>query len=136
MVAPLNPEVTISEFMAAVSENNLVTMGQLWGTKDGPAGERMDRVQLEQRLTIMRSYLMHERYEVQVVPPGRMLPTSDRERAYEVRLFRNGCTPVVPFTLVQLDGGWLVRSVDLTQAGNPARNCTVPRAEPAPEKLR
>ena len=61
---PVDPQVTVTRFMSAVEANNLVAMADLWGTKDGPSIEEMDRTELEMRLTVMRSYLTHDGYEV------------------------------------------------------------------------
>ena len=124
MPAPSDPQTTIDRFMTAVAANDLVTMGGLWGTSQGPASDRMNRDELQQRLTIMRSYLVHDRYEVLEGDPARQLSTEVNERFYRVRLTRHGCAPEVPFSVVRVGEGWLIRSIDLAQAGNPARRCS------------
>ncbi len=118
---PVDPQVTITRFMSAVDANNLMAMGQLWGTKRGPAIEKMDRSDLEKRLTVMQRYLIHDEYEV--LDGETMGRVDDGTRAYRIRLTRAGCVHDVPFELVRVGGGWLVSSIDLTQAGNPARRC-------------
>ncbi len=118
---PADPQVTVTRFMSAVEANNLAAMGQLWGTKRGPAIEKMDRTDLEKRLTVMQRYLTHDEYEVLAAETmGRI---DDRTRAYRIRLTRAGCVHNVPFELVRVGGGWLVSNIDLAQAGNPARAC-------------
>ncbi len=107
--------------MSAVDANNLLAMAQLWGTRDGPSIEKMDRTELDMRLTVMRSYLTHEEYEI--LASGSLARVDDRARAYDIRLTRAGCVHMVPFELVRVGGGWLVSNVDLTRAGNPARSC-------------
>ncbi len=115
---PVDPQVTVTRFMSAVEAKNLVAMGQLWGTTRGPAVEKMDPADLEKRLTVMQRYLTHDEYEVRA---GAM--AGDRLRSYQIQLTRAGCVHTVPFELVRLGGGWLVSNIDLTQAGNPAREC-------------
>lgn len=121
LMLPVDPQVTVTRFMSAVEANNLVAMGQLWGTKRGPAIEKMDRSDLEKRLTVMQRYLIHDEYEV--LDGETMGRLDDRTRAYRIRLTRAGCVHNVPFELIRLGGGWLVSNIDLAQAGNPARAC-------------
>ncbi|MFB3110458.1 MAG: hypothetical protein ACE10G_00320 [Gemmatimonadales bacterium] len=121
LMLPLDPEVTLSRFMSAVQANDLASMSQLWGTKDGLAARKMERAELNQRLTVMRIMLKHERYEItaDLLTAG----LDDKTRLYHVRLTRMGCQVDVPFELIRLGEGWLVSVIDLTQAGNPARTC-------------
>ncbi len=121
LMIPVDPQVTVTRFMSAVEANNLVAMGQLWGTKDGPSIEEMDSAELDMRLTVMQRYLTHEEYEI--LASGSTARVDDRTRAYRIRLTRAGCVHNVPFELVRVGGGWLVSKIDLTQAGNPARAC-------------
>ena len=116
---PQDPTVVVEQFLAAVKANNLSTMGTLWGTEKGPASRTMARSDLEKRLTVIQSYLVHERYAIERTDPG---VTSD-ERVVRVRLTRLGCTPVVPFTVARYRTGWLVSGIDLEAAGNPRRSC-------------
>ncbi len=106
--------------MAAVKANDLSTLGNLWGTSKGPASQRMARDELHKRLVIIQSYLAHESYTI--VPGTQAAPTGEQQ--VQVQLTRRGCTPVVPFTLVRYKGGWLVSSIDLSAAGNPAIPCS------------
>ncbi len=121
IVLPLDPEVTLSRFMSAVQANDLVSMSQLWGTKDGLAERKMERAELNQRLTVMQIMLKHERYEI--TADVSIAGLDDKTRAYRLRLMRLGCQVDVPFELVRVGEGWLVSVIDLTQAGNPARAC-------------
>ena len=119
--APETPEATVRQFMSAVSQRNLRAMSELWGDQRGPAIRTMNQGELEQRLTIMRQYLQHERYEL--VVDNMELSVSGDRRTINVRLFRRGCEPAVPFTLTRYRGGWLISNVDLGAAGNPQRSC-------------
>ena len=120
-VGQVDPQATVASFMNAVRANDLAVMGQLWGTEDGPAADRMDSEQLDMRLTVMVRYLAHEEYQIVPRPTG-----APREgyRMYQVELTRQGCRLLVPFELVLTRrGGWLVSRVDLDQAGSPGRPC-------------
>jgi hypothetical protein len=114
-----NPAAAVEAFLAAVNANDLASMGQRWGTDRGPAANWMDREVLHQRLTVIQSLLVHERFAIE---PGNA-PAAPNKPVLHVRLFRHGCQPVVPFTMVQHRGGWLVENVALEAAGNPARSC-------------
>ena len=120
--APESPAATVTAFMEAVHANRLVTMGDLWGSTRGPARSYMDRNELEQRLTVIRTYLVHESFTI-LESNEAVLRAAPGERVLSVRLVRGNCRPVVPFTLVQHRSGWLVKAIDLEAVGNPARRC-------------
>ena len=126
---PSSPEAAVRGFLDAVHANSLSRMGELWGSERGPARGYMKGDELEQRLTVIRTYLLYEKYEIlerQGTPTA-----SGSGRTVRVRLERNACTPVVPFTVVPYGGGWLVSNIDIAQAGNPARRCG-PQKTPGP----
>lgn len=108
--------------MAAVQANSLVAMSELWGGRRGPAVSYMDVEELQKRLTVIQTYLEHERYEILRVNEPR-LDDRPNQRTIEIRLSRKGCTPVVPITVIRYRAGWLVYDIDLGAAGNPARRC-------------
>ncbi len=124
VLPPASPEATVRGFLNAVNANSLVAMGEFWGTKGGPASEKMDADVWQQRLTIMKVYLEHE--EFQIVSDGGLSPKfgiKPGEQVVYVQITRNGCTPVVPFTLITYRGGWLISEIDLEARGNPVRHC-------------
>ena len=118
---PADPTSAVTQFLAAVKAHDLSAMGMLWGTAKGPAARSMPRDDLEKRLTVIQSYLVHESYAVE---PGAGPGEEGNERVVRVQLTRKGCTPVVPFTVVRWGSGWLVKAIDLEAAGNPARPCS------------
>lgn len=120
--APASPEAAVRGFLAAVHANSLGGMGDLWGDRRGPARGYMNASELEQRLTVIRSFLQHEQFELLESQAG-VLPADGPQRVVQVRLTRRGCTPVVPFTVIRYGSGWLVTHIDLAAAGNPARSC-------------
>jgi hypothetical protein len=125
-VEPVNSaKGAVSRFMEAVADSNLTVMGQLWGTYAGPAAKTNQPQDWERRIAIMRAYLQNESHRVvSDAPEG-----SDTRHGVQVEIRRQLCTWVVPFTVIRTgDGNWLVNQVDLTKAGNPAREC-VPGAQ-------
>jgi len=121
-VAPASPEAAVRGFLNAVKANSIAAMGELWGSKDGPASHWMERTKLEQSLTVIRIYLDHDKYEI-MPPNGAVVDLPDHHRV-DVRIYRhNGCTPVVPMTVIRAGSGWLVWDIDLVAAGNPAIGC-------------
>ncbi len=84
--APADPAATIRAFLAAATANNLRDMSALWGTERGPAERSIPRDDLEKRLTVMRTYLQHDSYEilpsdVPVPPPETLLSAALPETA-------------------------------------------------------
>ncbi len=122
---PSDPDAAVVSFLSAVRAEDIDAMGRLWGTDDGPAADWMDGAELERRLTVMRIYLQHEEYAVVAGARDPTVRLRQGERLVSVRITRNGCTPVVPFTVTPYRDGWLVRDVKLEAAGNPARSCPV-----------
>ncbi|MBI4502537.1 MAG: hypothetical protein HY700_15430 [Gemmatimonadetes bacterium] len=119
--APVSPEAAVRAFMNAVKANSIVGLRDLWGTERGPAVSSMNLDQVDQRLTVIRTFLEHESYEFE--PGNSVDPVNSMQRIVRVRLTRKGCQPVVPFTTVPWKNGWLVKNIDLSAAGNPARTC-------------
>lgn len=117
--APAEPEAAARQFLDAVRANSVTAMGQIWGTERGPAVAWMERSEMEQRLTVMQRFLRHDRFDIVRGNEG----MSSAGYVVRVRLYRNGCTPVVPFTMVRYGQGWLVQQVDLQAAGNPQVTC-------------
>lgn len=122
VVAPVSPEAAVRGFLNAVRANSLIAMSELWGSPRGPARSYMKRDELDQRLTVIRTYLNHETFEI-LESQGALPVGPDGRRSLQVRLTRRGCTPVVPFAVVPYGGGWLVSDIDLSAAGNPQRSC-------------
>jgi hypothetical protein len=119
--APTDPEAAVRAFLNAVKTNSMAGMRELWGSERGPAVTYLGGVEVEQRLTVIRTYLDHERFEF--AQPNEVDPANNAQRIVKVRLTRGTCHPVVPITTVRWGNGWLVKNIDLSSAGNPARPC-------------
>ena len=120
-MAPVDPEAAVRAFLNAVRANSLIAMRELWGTERGPATSFMNTQEVDQRLTVIRTFLEHDKFEF--AQPNEVDPSNSVQRIVKVRLTRKTCQPVVPFTVVPWGKGWLVKNIDLPSAGNPARNC-------------
>ena len=76
----------------------------------------------------MQAYLRHDDSRIVSDTPDDV-PT---RHTVQAQLRRSACTWTVPFAVIQLaDGNWIVNSVDLATAGNPARGCDMQAADTA-----
>lgn len=121
--APVQPArsatTAVQSFMQAVADSNLTKMAGLWGTANGPAAKTKQPPDYERRIAIMQAYLRSDGFRV-----TSDIAEGENRRALQVELRRQTCTWSVPFVTVRTgDGSWLVTSVDLAAAGNPARPC-------------
>jgi len=53
-------QLAVDQFLRAVNAKDIQAMGTVFGTKDGPARETMDRTELEKRLIILQCYFQHD----------------------------------------------------------------------------
>lgn len=115
--SPVEPEAAVRRFMDGVQANNLDAMADVWGSERGPTKSFRPRDEVNKRLTVMQRYLVNDRWEFVT---GNLPTRDDQGRPMlHVRLYRNGCTPVVPFTMARYGRGWLVWEVGLAAAGTP-----------------
>jgi hypothetical protein len=121
--APVQPahsaSAAVQSFMQAVADSNLSKMATLWGTTNGPAARTHQPPDYERRIAIIQAFLRSDSFKiVSDVAAG------EKRRSLQVQIRRQECTWNVPFEAVSTaDGSWLVTSVELTAAGNPARPC-------------
>lgn len=115
----VGPTLVIEQFMRALNTEpkDLGAMGRLFGTKDGPIGERDPRPQVEQRMFAIATVLHHDDYEIvrEQQVPGR----SDEATQLFVRISAGKNSNTVPFTLVRYkDRGWLIEQIGLDAITN------------------
>ena len=109
----------VQSFMQAVADSNLSKMATLWGTTNGPASKTGQPSDYQRRIAIIQSYLRSDSFKI-----ISDIADGERRRALQVQIRRQECTWNVPFEAVSTaDGSWLVTSIELTAAGNPARPC-------------
>jgi len=60
----LSPRQAVVDFLSGVKAQDLQAMSAVWGDARGPARDRLERTQLEQRLLIMQGCYDHDRYRI------------------------------------------------------------------------
>lgn len=99
---------TVEEFLAAVRAGNTEAVSSMWGTKDGPARERMDRTEHDQRLFVIIRCLRNDSAVVKGEMPG-----TSGGRIMLVELYRGGIKRQTSFTTVQGRSRWFVEQIDM-----------------------
>ena len=64
------PQVAVEQFLRAVNAKDLQAMSVVFGTKNGPARETMDRNELEKREIILACYFAHDSARIIGETPG------------------------------------------------------------------
>ena len=106
-----NPREAIKHFMNAVAAEDLQRLGELWGTSEGAARDRMDRDELEEREIVMLRCLRHDRYEIlgEIPSPG-------GGHAFVVAVTRKEVTRRTNFVSVKgPNDRWYVRETDMNR---------------------
>ena len=94
--------------------------GLALGIGVGPAARTRQPSDYERRIVIMQAYLRHDDSRILTDTPA----ADPTRHAIQAQLRRSACTWTVPFEVIQLsDSSWIVNSVDVAAAGNPARPC-------------
>jgi hypothetical protein len=121
----------VTSFLQAVSDSNIDKMAMLWGTLAGPSARTKQPPDYERRVAVMQAYLRHDDSRIVTDAPD----AGPTKHLVQAELRRAACTWTVPFVVIQLaDSSWIVNSVDLTAAGNPARGCEPQAADTAAGK--
>jgi len=137
---PASPEGAVRNFMAAVADSNLTKMATYWGTTKGSAAVTNDPPDYARRMVIVQAYLRNSGYKVlgenTAMPPraagDSSAPTApsapsgpaSQSRQVSVQLYRENCSPVVPFVVIRAaNGDWLVNQIDLAAAGTVYKTC-------------
>ncbi|HEV8357578.1 MAG TPA: hypothetical protein VGQ17_12540 [Gemmatimonadales bacterium] len=111
----------VQEFMGAARDSNMTRMAALWGASGGPAGQTRSPKDWERRLVVLQAYLRGD--SARVTSDVGVSGDANRRRLV-VSLFRATCATPIPVVAIRTrSGSWIVNSVDLSSAGNPARPC-------------
>lgn len=133
-------EGAVRNFMAAVADSNLAKMATYWGTTKGPAAVTNDPPDYARRMVIVQAYLRNSGYKVlgestamqsraagdSSAPTAPSAPSgpASQSRQVSVQLYRENCSPVVPFVVIRAaNGDWLVNQIDLAAAGTVYKTC-------------
>ena len=110
------PALTVERFLQAANTRDLETMSRLFGTHDGPIGDRRSRQEVELRMDVLAEILQHNDYEIisERRVPGAEFPS----RRVGVDLVLPGGTTVrdVGFTVVlESDNRWLINVIEVVK---------------------
>lgn len=113
------PELAVQQFLQAVNAKDLQAMGTVFGTKNGPARETMDRTELEKREIILACYFAHDSSRVISNTPG-----LQDHRDVRVELKKGNLTRQTTFFTIKGPGDrWYVDNMDIAAVrdfcGNP-----------------
>lgn len=98
----------VDRFIAAIRLKDYQTMTRLFGTRDGPAAERMGRAEIEQRMFVLAALMEHENHAVR---SNTLSEGNDRLRhTVDMVGTRNGNVSV-PVITVRYRDRWLVEQV-------------------------
>ena len=113
------PQLAVDMFLKAANEKDIQAMGTVFGTKDGPARQTMDRTELEKRLIILSCYFTHDSNRTLGEDRG-----TDGHRELRVELKKGNMTRQTTFFTIQGPGRrWYVDNIDIAAVrdfcGNP-----------------
>lgn len=114
-------EMAVRRFLDAAAEENYVAMGQQFGTRNGPAEERLGITEVEQRMMVLSSMLAHDEYDLRKADLAQVGPHRTRFVA-DMTGTRQGRVSVPIVAARTGDGRWFVERVDtdpLTRTGGP-----------------
>jgi hypothetical protein len=112
-------QLAVEQFLRAVNAKDLQAMGTVFGTKDGPARETMDRTELEKREIILACYFNHDSARILGEDQG-----TGGHREVRVELKKGNLTRQTIFYGIQGPGRrWYVDNMDIASVrdfcGNP-----------------
>jgi hypothetical protein len=130
----MGAQLTVERFLQASNQRDVIAMGRLFGTSDGPLGDTggtfgcmfkkmgswfggtscRNRQDVEVRMDAIASILVHEDYQIvgEARVPGRQAPT--QRVLVDMTTDEGIAVTGVPFVVVRTgDGQWLVEQVDL-----------------------
>jgi len=110
--APLTPEATVEQFIAAVNANDQSRMAALFGDERGPlATYRPNATEREERMAIMQRLVACDSSRILGSEP---VPGKPRRRLLNVEVRKGDRWLAAPFTVVsQRAGGWLVAVIKM-----------------------
>jgi len=105
----VSPQLAVDQFLLAARARDIQAMSIVWGTKNGPSRETMDRTELEKREVILACYFNSDSYRLLGETSGQA-----DHREVRVELKKNNLTRLTTFYTIQGPGGrWYVDNVDI-----------------------
>jgi hypothetical protein len=112
-------QLAVNQFLQAVNAKDLQAMSTVFGTRDGPARETMDRTELEKREVILACYFNHDTARILGEQSG-----TQGHREIRVQLNKGNLSRETTFYAIKGPGGrWYVDNMDIAAVrdfcGNP-----------------
>ena len=111
-VSNVGSSLVVEQFLRAANAKDLAAMSRLFGTKDGAVAGKWRKDEIEKRMFIISTELMHEDFAItaEQIVPGR----GDDATKLTVKLRKEGRDYNVPFTLVRYrNESWLVEQIGI-----------------------
>lgn len=107
-----SPEIAVTTFLEAVQEEDYTVMGQQFGTRKGPAEERMGISEVEQRMVVLAGLLRHRSHQLRRSDLARL---GEDRRRFMVRLSgtQNGTVEVPIVAVRSSEGRWFIQQIDV-----------------------
>lgn len=108
------PALIVEQFLTAANSKDLTTMGNLFGTRDGPISRRDPKQNVEQQMFTLATILKHDDYqfEGESIVPGRQHEATQ----FNVLMTFGPRKVSVPFVVVQSkSSGWMVEEIGITK---------------------
>ena len=121
--ASLGPSLVIERFLQAANANDLDTMAQLFGTKEGPFSKLVpSKKEVDDRMFTFATVLRHTDFQVK----GEGDPVSGRRneaKNINVEITRKDAKLTVPFRMVQYKNSWLIEDLCLNKLTSTRTTC-------------
>jgi hypothetical protein len=109
LTGAVSPHLAVDQFLLAARARDIQAMSTVFGTKNGPARETMDRTELEKREVILACYFNTDSYRLLGETSGQA-----DHRDVRVELKKNNLTRQTTFYTIQGPGGrWYVDNMDI-----------------------
>lgn len=113
------PQLAVDQFLRGAKANDIQAMSAVFGTKNGPARETMDRTELEKRQIILACFFTHDTYRILGESPG-----VGGHRDIRVEIKKGNVTRQPTFYVIQGPAQrWYVANMDIAAVrdfcGNP-----------------
>jgi hypothetical protein len=113
-----SPRSAVEQFLNAVRAQDIQAMSVIFGTKNGPARDNMNREELEKRLVILQCYFNHDKFRILSELPG-----ESGHRVVEVELSRQGNLRTPSFYAVPgPQNRWYVDNMEIAAVRDFCRN--------------
>lgn len=120
------PRLAVEQFLKGAKDTDIQAMSNVFGTKNGPARETMDRTELEKRQVILACFFTHDSFRILGEEPG-----IGGHRDIRVELKKGNVTRQPTFYVIQGPAQrWYVSNMDIAAVrdfcGNPDPNAKPP----------